>query len=45
LFVLILPAILLSGCVVGLEIFKNEGLAPDAQQRIARFFKRSRQGT
>lgn len=25
-----------------LEIFKNEGLAPDAAQRVARFFKRTR---
>jgi enoyl-CoA hydratase/carnithine racemase len=25
-----------------LDLFKNEGLAPDAQQRIARFFKRGR---
>jgi hypothetical protein len=23
-----------------LELFKNEGLAPDAPQRIAKFFKR-----
>ena len=25
-----------------LELFKNEGMAPDAQQRVAKFFKRDR---
>jgi hypothetical protein len=25
-----------------LELFKNEGLAPDAAQRVARFFKRAK---
>ena len=26
----------------GLDLFKNEGLAPDSAQRVARFFKRRR---
>jgi len=26
-----------------LELFKNEGVAPDAQQRIAKFFKQGKQ--
>jgi hypothetical protein len=27
-----------------LNLFKNEGLAPDAAQRVARFFKRHKKG-
>jgi enoyl-CoA hydratase/carnithine racemase len=29
----------------GLELFKNEGLAPDAKQRIAKFFARRESST